>query len=237
MVRSVTHGNRIEPMVFNRTTRAVKHYGKSGVRTYPWDRLHPVIRIVRVVGIAGGAQSYQLVLADVDPATGKIGSKFIAGKGDLIGAAVLRFGLFNAYMSHPLDRLPHFQLVSVAPDWFQRLAISIWTAPTLAVRWLGEKPWSMLVGLGGALTVIVAMPLQMPELLAARITQGPYGERSLGPWMKRFSALPETSVLRTLVREEAGVARPARQCIVVALAIGTLFWFGVAWFMAGVLFD
>lgn len=231
MVRSVRRGNRVEPVLFNRVARTVTHFGSQGVRTYPWERLRPFVRIVRVVNTVGGGQTYQLVLADVDPSTGRVGTEFVAGKGDLIGAGVLRYGFFKTYMDQPLERLPSFRLVSASPDWMQRLALSIWTFPGLAQRWLGERPWSPLVGLGSVLNTALAMPLQMPELLAARISLGPYGEGALAPWLKRFNALPAGTTLRRLARTHAAVVAPARRCIPVALAIGTAFWVGVLWLL------
>jgi hypothetical protein len=232
MFRAVRQGNRVEPVLFNRITRTVSHFGSHGVRTYPWERLRPFIRIVRVVNTVGGGQTYQLVLADVEPSTGRVGAEFVAAKGDLIGAGVLRYGFFKAYMDKPLERLPGFHLVPSRPDWMQRLALSIWTVPGLAPRWLGERPWSPLVGLGSALNIILAVPLQMPELFAARISLGPHGERSLGPWLKRFDALPSGAVLRGLARSHASVVVPARRCITIALPIGVVFWVAVLWLLA-----
>ena len=81
MVCSVRRGSRVEPVLFNRVARTVTHFGSQGVRTYPWERLRPFVRIVRVVNTAGGGQTYQLVLADVDPSTGRVGAEFVAGKG------------------------------------------------------------------------------------------------------------------------------------------------------------
>jgi len=232
MVRSVRPGNRVEPVLFNRVACTVTHFGSQGVRTYPWERLRPFVRIVRVVNTVGGGQTYQLVLADVDPSTGRIDAEFVAGKGDLIGAGVLRYGFFKTYMDQPLERLPSFRLVSASPDWMQRLALSIWTLPGLAPRWLGERPWSPLVALGSVVNTSFAMPLQIPELLAARMSLRPYGESALSPWLKRFNALQASSTLRRLARSHAAVVAPARRCIPVALAIGTVFWAGVLWLLA-----
>lgn len=231
MVRSVRRGNRVEPVLFNRLARTVTHFGSHGVRTYPWERLRPFVRIVRVVNTVGGGQTYQLVLADLDPSTGRVGAEFVAGKGDLIGAGVLRYGFFKTYMDQPLERLPTFSLVPTKPDWMQRLALSIWTFPGLAPRWLGERPWSPLVALGSVLNTALAMPLQMPELLAAGVSLGPCGEAALVPWLKRFSALPAGTTLRRLARTHAAVVAPARTCVPVALAIGTVFWGGVLWLL------
>jgi len=81
MVRTVRRGNRVEPVLFNRVARTVTHFGGQGVRTYPWGRLRPFVRIVRVVNTVGGGQTCQLVLAGVDPSTGRVDAEFVAGKG------------------------------------------------------------------------------------------------------------------------------------------------------------
>jgi hypothetical protein len=237
MLRSIRNGNRIEPVMFNKAERTVTHYGKGRPRTYRWESLQPFIRIIRVVSAAGGGQLYQLILADVDMSTRKVKAEFIAAKGDLIGCGVLRYGFFTAYMNQPLRDLPGFRLVSAELNWMQRLAVSLWTVPGLCPRWLGEKPWSMWIAAGSIINIVLAMPLQLPELLAARITLGPYGEDTNGPWPKRYKALATDSPLRGLARHHGDVVVPARRYLMIALPLGTVFWAAVLAFFACAIFN
>lgn len=222
--RSVKYNGRVEPIVFNRVDQTVTHYGKDRVKTIAWERLKPFIRIVRVVGMAGGAQIELLVLAEMDEVSGRVTSEMVVGRGDVISAGSLRYGFFKAYMHGPREDLPGFRLVSVNPDWMKRLALSLWVVPALRWRWLGEKSWSPLTGLATVFNTVVALPLLIAELVAARISVAPRGESSLGPWHKRFDALAPESLLRKLARHHGEVVVEAKPWLLASIVIGCVFW-------------
>lgn len=96
--------------------------------------------------------------------------------------------------------------------------------------WLGERPWSGWIALGTTINTVVALPLLAAEIAAAKISLGPRGEAALGPWKKRFEALPEESKLRTLVRHRGGMFAPARRWLFASIAIGCVFWLAVGAF-------
>lgn len=224
MFRSVRYRGRIEPIVFNSVLGTVSHYGEGHVLTVEWNRLKPFIRIVRAVGAAGGAQVQLLVLADVDEVSGIVRAEIVAGRGGVITAGALRYGFFKTFMDGPLEELPRFRLISANPDWMQRMAISLWTVPALRWRWLGERRWSPWVGLASFFNTLAAFPLLMAELIASRITLGPRGESSLGPWHKRFDALAPDSLLRERARHHGDVVVEAKRCLLSSIAIGCVFW-------------
>jgi hypothetical protein len=235
MFKSIKYKSRIEPVLFNSVDQTVTHYGEDRVRTFAWDKLRPFIRIVRVVGTAGGAQVELLVLADLDEVSGRVRAEIVAGRGDVIAAGALRYGFFKAYMDGPREDLPGFHLISVNPDWMQRIALSLWMVPALRWRWLGEKPWSPWIGVASIFNTVAALPLLIPELIAARITLGPRGESSLGPWHKRFNALAPDSTLHKLARHHGDVVVQARRCLLAAMVIGCVFWLAVGVFFGLVL--
>lgn len=235
MYKSVRYRGRIEPIVFNSVHRTVSHYGEDRVRTIDWNRVKPFIRIVRAVGAAGGAQVQLLVLADVDEVSGRVKAEIVAGRGGVITAGALRYGFFKTFMDGTLEELPRFRLISVNLDWMQRMAISLWTVPALRWRWLGERRWSPWVGLASFCNTLAAFPLLMAELIASRITLGPRGESSLGPWHKRFDALAPDSLLRERARHHGNVVVEAKRCLLASIAIGCVFWLAALIFFGVVL--
>jgi len=230
ILRSVRYKSRIEPVLFNREDGTVKHYGADRVTTLDWANLKPFIRIVRAVGAAGGAQVQLLILAEFDSTSRRVGREVVVGRGDIVSAGSLRYGFLEAYMGKTLEALPAFRLASLHMSWMQRIASSIWMVPVLGASWVGERPWSGWIALGTIINTVIALPLLAAEIVAAKISLGPRGEAALGPWKKRFAALPEDSKLRTLARHRGGMFAPARRWLFASIAIGCVFWLAVGAF-------
>ncbi|WP_137191438.1 hypothetical protein [Stenotrophomonas rhizophila] len=230
ILSSIRYKSRIEPVLFNRADGTVSHYGADRVTTLDWVNLKPFIRIVWAVGTAGGAQVQLLILAEFESTSRTVGREVVVGRGDVVSAGSLRYGFFEAYMGKTLEALPAFRLASLHMSWMQRIASSIWMVPALGASWLGERPWSGWIALGTIINTVIALPLLAAEIAAAKISLGPRGEAALGPWKKRFAALPEDSKLRTLARHRGGMFAPARRWLFASIAIGCAFWLAVGAF-------
>ncbi|WP_333627793.1 hypothetical protein [Stenotrophomonas cyclobalanopsidis] len=222
--KAVRGGNRIEPLLLNRRDGTVTVFSKEGVSTYDWGALKPFIRIVQIVHAAGGAVTYQLILADVDEATGVVRSEFIAAKGDLTGAGVERYGFFKQFMGGSHEGLPNFQLVSPHMDWAKQLAVSIWTGDMLRQRWMGEKSWTFWMAICNMLWVMLITPLQVTELIGAWISKGPFGWKETGPWPRRFESVGGNSPLKEKGGRYAEVTSMSRILLLVSMTLGTAAW-------------
>jgi hypothetical protein len=222
--RAVRSGNRLEPVVFNRADQTVTRYSQAGAASYSWQALRPFIRIIQIVHAAGGSVTYQLILAEVDDETGVVRSEFVAGKGDLIGAGANRYGFIQRFMDGPLSSLPKFQLAALRMDWFKRLAVSIWTLEATRKRLLGERDWTPLTILLSVLWIALLAPFQVPELIGAWISKGPYGLKESGPWPGRFDALKSDSILKSKAEHYGEVTSVAKRIIIISLALGGFVW-------------
>lgn len=222
--RAVRSGNRLEPVVFNRADQTVTRYSHAGAASYRWKALRPFIRIIQIVHAAGGSVTYQLILAEVDDETGVVRSEFVAGKGDLIGAGANRYGFIQCFMEGPLSSLPRFQLAALRMDWFKRLAVSIWTLEVTRKCLLGERDWTPLTMLLSVLWIALLAPFQVPELIGAWISKGPYGLKESGPWPGRFDALKSDSILKSKAEHYGEVTPVARRIIIISLALGAFAW-------------
>ena len=222
--RAVRSGNRLEPVVFNRSDQTVTRYSREGAVSYTWQALRPFIRIIQIVHAAGGSVTYQLILADVDDDTGVVRSEIIAGKGDLIGAGANRYGFYQRFMEGPLLGLPAFQLVSLRMDWFKRMAVSIWTLDATRRRLLGERNWTPVTFLSSVLWIVLLTPFQVPELIGAWISKGPYGLKECGPWPRRFEALKSDSILKSKAARYGEVTPVAKRIIIFSLVLGAFVW-------------
>lgn len=222
--RAVRSGNRLEPVVFNRADQTVTRYSQAGAASYRWKALRPFIRIIQIVHAAGGSVTYQLILAEVDDETGVVRAEFVAGKGDLIGAGANRYGFIQCFMEGPLSSLPKFQLAALRMDWFKRLAVSIWTLEATRKCLLGERDWTPLTMLLSVLWIALLAPFQVPELIGAWISKGPYGLKESGPWPGRFDALKSDSILKSKAEHYGEVTPVARRIIIISLALGAFAW-------------
>lgn len=221
---AVRDGNRIEPLLLNRRDGTVTLFSKKGANMYDWGALKPFIRIVQIVHAAGGAVTYQLILADVDEVTGAVRSEFVAAKGDLIGAGVQRYGFFKQFMGESHEGLPEFQVVSPHMDWAKKLAVSIWTGGMLRQRWMGEKSWTFGMGVCNMLWVMLITPLQITELIGAWISKGPFGWKETGPWPRRFESIGSNSLLKQKGRRYAEVTNMSRILLLVSMTLGVIAW-------------
>lgn len=221
---AVRGGNRIEPLLLDRQKGTVTHFSKAGVNAYDWRVLKPFIRIVQIVHAAGGAVTYQLILADVDEATGVVRSEFIAAKGDLIGAGVQRYGFFKQFMDGPHEGLPKFQVVSPRMGWAKQLAVSIWTGDMLRQRWMGEKSWTLWTVICNILWVMLIVPLQVTELIGAWISKGPFGLKETGPWPGRFESMRSDSLLKEKGKRYAEVTNKSKGLLLMSMALGLIAW-------------
>lgn len=221
---AVRGGNRIEPILLDRQKGTVTLFSKVGVSTYDWRVLKPFIRIVQIVHAAGGAVTYQLILADVDEDTGVVRSEFIAAKGGLIGAGVQRYGFFKQFMDGPHEGLPDFQIVSPRMGWAKQLAVSIWTGDMLRQRWMGEKSWTLWMVICNMLWVMLITPLQITELIGAWISKGPFGLKETGPWPGRFDSMRSNSLLKEKGKRYAEVTNKSRSILLVSMALGVIAW-------------
>lgn len=222
--RAVRSGNRLEPVVFNRTDQTVTRYSQEGAASYRWQSLRPFIRIIQIVHTAGGSVTYQLILAEVDDETGVVRSEFVAGKGDLIGAGANRYGFYQRFMEGPLSGLPAFQLAALRMDWFKRMAVSIWMLEATRKRLLGERSWTLLTTLLSVSWIALLAPFQVPELIGAWISRGPYGLKECGPWPGRFEALKNDSILKSKAEHYGEVTAMAKRIIIISLVFGALVW-------------
>lgn len=222
--KAVRGGNRTEPLLLNRREGTVTVFSKTGVNTYDWRVLKPFIRIVQIVHAAGGAVTYQLVLADVDGDTGVVRSEFVAAKGDLIGAGVQRYGFFKQFMDGPHEGLPGFQVVSPRMDWAKQLVVSIWTGEMLRQRWMGEKSWTLWMVICNMLWIMLITPLQVTELIGAWISKGPFGLKETGPWPGRFESMDHNSPLKAKGKRYAEVTNMSKSLLLVSMALGVVAW-------------
>lgn len=221
---AVRSGNRVEPLLMDRIEGIVTVFSKAGADTYDWRALKPFIRIVQIVHAAGGAVTYQLILADVDENTGVVRSEFIAAKGDLIGAGAQRYGFFKQFMDGPHDGLPKFQIVSPRMCWAKQLAVSIWTGEMLRQRWMGEKSWTPWLVICNMLWIMLITPLQVTELIGAWISKGPLGLKETGPWPGRFESMESNSPLKAKGRRYAEVTNKSKSLLQVSMTLGVIAW-------------
>ncbi len=222
--KAVRGGNRIEPLLLNKREGTVTIFSKAGLATYDWCILKPFIRIVQIVHAAGGAVTYQLILADVDEDTGIVRSEFLAAKGDLIGAGVQRYGFFKQFMDGSHEEFPKFQVVSPHMNWAKLLAVSIWTGDMLRQRWMGEKPWTIWVVICNMLWVMLITPLQVTELIGSCISKGPFGLKETGPWPARFESMEKNSPLKEKGSRYAEVTSESKRLLLVSMALGVIAW-------------
>lgn len=222
--KAVRGGNRIEPILLNRKEGTVTLFSKAGVSKHDWRVLKPFIRIVQIVHAAGGAVTYQLILADVDRDTGVVRSEFVAAKGDLIGAGVQRYGFFKQFMDGSHEGLPKFQVVSPHMGWAKQLAVSIWTGDMLRQRWMGEKSWTLWMIVCNMLWVMLIAPLQVTELIGAWISKGPFGLKETGPWPRRFESMGGNSPLKEKGRRYSEVTNKSKSLLLVSMTVGVVAW-------------
>ncbi|WMJ69538.1 hypothetical protein [Stenotrophomonas sp. 24(2023)] len=221
---AIRKGNRLESLMLNRREGTFTQFSQAGAKTCDWRILKPFIRIIQIVHSAGGAVTYQLVLADVDEGTGVIRSEFIAAKGDLIGAGVQRYGFFRKFMEGAHDELPRFQIISQRMDWSKQLAVSLWTGNVLRQRWMGDKPWTPWLMVCSTIWVVLITPLQITELIGAWISKGPFGLKETGPWPGRFEKEKSSSPIKQKGRRYSEVTLLGKRLLLASMGLGVALW-------------
>lgn len=104
------------------------------------------------------------------------------------------------------------------------MAMSVWTLDATRKCLLGRQPWTPAIALVRLLWTVLLMPFQLSELIAARISKGPFGVKETGPWPSRFDALGDDSVLRLKADRYGDVTPISRRIIAIALALGAFIW-------------